>query len=67
MRHLISAQPTRLELIALAASSFDGSPRHVVHDDPRIAEHRDVVRHALSDSERTDPEHVWGDEGPVTG
>jgi hypothetical protein len=36
-----------------------------VEDAPRARGHQAIVRNVLADSEHTDPEHVWGDEGPV--
>jgi hypothetical protein len=33
---------------------------------PKVKGQRGTVPKALADSEHSDPEHVWGDEGPVT-
>jgi hypothetical protein len=57
---------TPLGLIAREAKRLIGEGTcQPVKDDPRSTGHQDIVRNVLADSEHTDPEHVWGDEGPV--
>jgi hypothetical protein len=35
-------------------------------ENPRLREYQDnTARNGLPDAEHRDPEHVWGDEGPV--
>jgi hypothetical protein len=58
--------PTPLGLIAREAKWLIGEgPYRPVKGDPRSTGNQDIVRNVLADSEHTDPEHVWGDEGPV--
>jgi hypothetical protein len=58
--------PTPLGLIAREAKWLTGEGVYQsVKDAPRSTGHLDIVRNVLADSEHTDPEHVWGDEGPV--
>jgi hypothetical protein len=64
--HSITTGPTQLVLIAREAKwLMGGGPYQPVKDRPRSTRHVDIVRNGLVDSEHTDPEHVWGDEGPV--
>ena len=57
------AEPMLLGLIARRPK------RWIDHQCPPAENSRaagDIVRNGLADSENTDPEHIWGDEGPVT-
>jgi hypothetical protein len=66
MGHSMTTGPTPLGLIAREAKCLIGEgPYQPVKDDPRSTGHQDIFRNVLADSEHTDPEYVWGDEGPV--
>jgi hypothetical protein len=61
-----STRPTPLGLIAREAKWLIGEgPHQPVKEDSRSTGHQDIVGNVPADSEHTDPQHVWGDEGPV--
>jgi hypothetical protein len=66
--HSRTTGPTPLGLIAREAKRLIGEGPHQPVKDPRSAEYQNnIIPNVLADSEHTDPEHVWGDEGPVNG
>ena len=61
--HATPAGPMLPGLLAPRPTQWiDQSPRRRA-ENPRAAVN--IARHGLADSANTDPEHVWGDEGPV--
>jgi hypothetical protein len=55
-----------LRLIAREAKHSIGRDSYRPAENSRVTGGQvDVIRNGLLDSEHTNPEHVWGDEGPV--
>jgi hypothetical protein len=62
----ITTEPTPLRLIAREEKQLIGRDRWQPVKNFRLTEYQDDnVRNGLADSEHTNPQHVWGDEGPV--
>ena len=64
--HATTTGPMPLGLIARRAKRWIGEGPCPHAESRRAAAYpHNIVRPALADSENIDPEHVWGDEGPV--
>jgi hypothetical protein len=65
--HSITTGPSPLELIREAKPLIGQDPYQPVNNSSSMGYQDNILRNGLADSEHTDPEHVWGDEGPVNG
>ena len=64
--HSTTAGLTHLKLIVRRVTQSIGRDTYSPVKNSRSKGNQDdIVRNVLLDSEHTDPEHVWGDEGPV--
>jgi hypothetical protein len=64
--HSTTAGLTHLRLIVREARhSIGGDSYRPAKNSRSSGGQVDIIRNGLLDSEHTDPEHVWGDEGPV--
>jgi hypothetical protein len=63
--HAAATVPTPLGLIARKATWLIGGDPQPVKNSRSKGYQDDIARNGLADSEHTNPEHVWGDEGPV--
>ena len=63
--HSMTTVQAPLGLIARGAEQLIGGDPQPVKNSRSKGYHDDIARNGLADSEHTNPEHVWGDEGPV--
>jgi hypothetical protein len=64
--HSMTTGPMPVGLIAREARRWIGERPYQSAENSRSTGHQEpVARNGLADSEHKDPQHVWGDEGPV--